>query len=407
VILFDKLFASLDGNVFTHNVHARQKAIEALKTIPPGEKMAVYALWCRLQVVREFTSDRDSLLEKLNAFTPGFAPCVDPATGVTDSARSTDSQQSDVVAAMKSREEENFHYIAFRREHELGEYEFQAMADHLAGIPGRKNLIWVTSQFNLSPANLKKLVEANVAIYPVDALGSFIGFASGKKERYDQLRAFATVSGGVAFFDRDDLETGIREAVRDGQASYALGFYPASEDVTTPARQLGVRVSRPGVTLRYRASYALRPQPSPSTNPVADMVLALNRPVDATAIPITANATRNRDHVDLSVAIDVPSLDPELNDGLWKTQAELVMRFVTADGLPAGDVSAQTLTFNLKPATYESMQKGGDPWRSHADLPIPPKATELKVLVGIPASGKIGTLTIPLSKLAPSPSNPK
>jgi hypothetical protein len=53
------------------------------------------------------------------------------------------------------------------------------------------------------------------------------------------------------------------------------------------------------------------------------------------------------------------------------------------------------------------MLNGGDPYRSHSELPIPPKAVELKVLVGNPASGKIGTLTIPLSGLAPSPSNPK
>jgi VWFA-related protein len=405
VILFDKLSGGAGGNVFTHNARAREKAIEAVKAIPPGERIAVYSLWCRFLVVREFTSDRDSLLEKLDAFHPGFGACVDATTAATDS-RSADPQQSDVVAAMKSREQQNFNSIAFRLNAELGEYEFRMMADHLAGIPGRKNLIWVTSQFNLSAANLKKLVDANVAIYPVDALGSFIGLASGKKERYDHLRAFAAVSGGAAFYDRDDLDAGIRDAMRDGLISYTLGFYPASEDTKAPLHRLGVRVSRPGVTLRYRTSYELEPPPPPSGSPVADLVQALNRPVDATVIPITANATRNGGRVDVSVSIDVPSLDLELSDGLWKGKAELVMRFVTADGLPAGDASAQTLTFGFRPATWESMLKGGDPYRSHDELPIPPKATELKVLVGNLASGKIGTLTIPLSALAPSPSNP-
>jgi hypothetical protein len=241
----------------------------------------------------------------------------------------------------------------------------------------------------------------------VDALGSYIGTAAGKKARYDQLRAFAAVSGGVAFYDRDDLDTGIREALRDGLVSYTLGFYPASQDTKLPVHQLRVRVSRPGVTLRYRTSFELKPPPPASASPVADLVQALNRPVDATVIPVSANATRNGDHVDLSVAIDVPSLDLALSDGLWKGKAELVMRFVTADGLPAGEVSAQTLTFSFRPAIYESMQKGGDPYRSHSELPIPSNASELKVLVGNLASGKIGTLTIPLSALAPSPSNPK
>jgi hypothetical protein len=45
------------------------------------------------------------------------------------------------------------------------------------------------------------------------------------------------------------------------------------------------------------------------------------------------------------------------------------------------------------------MLKGGDLHPS--ELTIPAKATELKVLVGNLASGKIGTLTIPLSEIAP------
>lgn len=407
VLLLDKLFINGVNSEFPANVHARQKALLALKAIPPGDSIAIYALACRFEVVHEFTTDRDSLLEKLNAFRPGAAPCAD-ATIPENPSPTPDAQQAAVAAAMKSHEQENLNSLAFRREHELGAYEFQIMADHLAGIPGRKNLIWVTGEFYLSPPNLKKLVDANVAIYPVDAIGVMaLASPSQKKARHDQLLALAAPSGGVVFFDRDDFEVGIGDAVRDGRASYTLGFYPASENTTAPVHQLGVRASRPGVMLRYRTSYELKPQPPASNNPVAEMVEALNRPVDATVIPITANATRNRDHVDLSVAIDVPSLDPELSEGLWKTQAELVMRFVTADGRPAGEATAQTLSFSLKPATYESMQKGGDPYRSHSDLAIPAEAVELKVLVGSLASGKIGTLTIPLSKLAPSPANPK
>jgi hypothetical protein len=160
------------------------------------------------------------------------------------------------------------------------------------------------------------------------------------------------------------------------------------------------------VTLRYRTSYELEPQPPASANPVDDLVQAINRPVDATGIPITARATRNGDRVDLSVSLDVSSLDLELSEGLWKGKAELVSRFVTADGLPASAASAQTLTFNLRPATYESMLRG-DPYRSHSDLPIPAKAAELKVLVGNLASGKIGTLTIPLSEIVAAATNGK
>lgn len=407
VLLLDKLFVNGVNSEFPANVHARQKALLALKAIPPGDSIAIYALACRFEVVREFTTDRDSLLDKLNAFSPGAASCADPSAP-RDESRIANAEQADALDTIQKHREGEFNRIGFLHERELGESEFQALADHLAGIPGRKNLIWVTSQFRLSPANRKKLIDANVAIYPVDAIGVMaLASPSQKKARHDYLLSFAAPSGGAVFFDRDDFEAGIRDAMLDNRVSYTLGFYPASEDRKAPGHRLGVRVSRPGVTLRYRTSYELTPQPPPSTDPVADLVQALNRPVDATVIPITANATRNGDQVDLSVAIDVPSLDLELSDGLWKGRAELVMRFVTADGSPAGEASAQTLTFGFRPATYESLLNGGDPYRSHNELPIPPMAAELKVLVGNPASGKIGTLTIPLSELAPSPSHPK
>jgi VWFA-related protein len=381
ILLFDKLFVESGNGVFAHNVHARQRALQALKAIPPGDRIAIYSLGCRFEVVRELTSDRDSILARLNAFLPGSAPCADPE-----------------IPSNNPHEVDAYREIAARHEADLGEYEFNVMADHLAGIPGRKNLIWVTSMFRLSPPNVKRLIDANVAIYPVDIIGSWVAPDWAKKARYDPLRAFAAMTGGVAFYDRDDTDVGIRQALRDGRDSYTLGFYPSSEDTSAPVHRLGIRVARPGVTLRYRTTYEVK-LPLTSANPADDMVRALNRPVDATVIPVTARATRNGDHVDLSVSLDVSTLDLELGEGLWKGQVELVSRFMTADGLPAGAPSAQTMTFNLRPATYESMLKGADPYRT--ELPIPAKATELKVLVANIASGKIGTLTIPLSEIVP------
>ena len=401
VLLFDRLFIEPGNDVFSHNVHARQRALQALKAIPPGDRIAIYSLACRFEVVRELTADRDSLLKKLDAFKPGAAPCADPTTVTVQETQSriADPQTNADAARAKSHEQEGLDEIAARRQTDLGEYEFNVMADHLAGIPGRKNLIWVTSKFRLSPANVKRLIDANVAIYPVDIIGSWIAPDWAKKARYDPLRAMAAMSGGVAFFDRDDTAAGIRDALRDGRVSYTLGFYPSTEDDKAPMHQLAVRVSRPDVTLRYRTAYELKPPPPASANPVDDLVQALNRPVDATVILVTARATQKGEHVDLSVSLDVSTLDLELSEGLWKGQVELISRFMTADGLPVGATSAQTLTFNLRPATYASMLKGGDPYPS--ELMIPAKATELKVLVGNLASGKIGTLTIPLSEIVP------
>jgi VWFA-related protein len=394
VLLFDKLFIDAGNNVFKYNTRARQKALQALKALPPGDRIAIYSLGCRFLVVREFTSDRDSLLDKLNSFAPAAAPCADPAIPTSGSVL---LDRVPEASTMKGHEVEGYNYVAARRQTDLGEYEFKAMADHLAGIPGRKNLIWVTSAFRLSPANVQRLIDANVAIYPVDVIGSMIAPPYAKKERYDPLRAFAAMTGGVAFYDRDDFDAGIREALRDGRVSYTLGFYPASESTNAPVHRLVVRVTRPGVVLRYRTSYELKPEHPVSTNPVEGLVQALNRPVDATAIPVRASATRVQDGLDLAATLDLPSLDLNLSQGLWSGKVEVVARFMTADGNAVGDALAETMTLNLRQTTYESMLRSGVSW--HKQMKIPAKAVELKLLVGNLASSRIGTLTIPLSEV--------
>ena len=55
------------------------------------------------------------------------------------------------------------------------------------------------------------------------------------------------------------------------------------------------------------------------------------------------------------------------------------------------------MTLGLKPATYDSMLQSGVPYRK--ELAIPAKAVSLKLLIGSLKSGKIGTLTIPLSEV--------
>ena len=47
----------------------------------------------------------------------------------------------------------------------------ELIADHMAGIPGRKNLILMANQFPVSGRALRKLIDADVAVYPVDEAG--------------------------------------------------------------------------------------------------------------------------------------------------------------------------------------------------------------------------------------------
>ena len=412
VILFDNL-----NTVFEHTARARLKALEAFKSIPLGDNIAMYSLWCQFQVIREFTVDRDSLLHELQHFSPAAgAVCAAgvpkeedalPANGPPSMADLIDPG----AASARARAAAEATRIASLQAGTIGDQEMMLIADHLAGIPGRKNLIWIAQRFPLSPAALQRLMNAGVVIYPVDAVGSTIALASEKEAHAAPIRALARMTGGVAYVDRDDLDVAIRESLEDGYTSYTLGFYMSDEqlgqDIKAAAKRgntpqpiphhLSIRVNRPGITLRYRVSYTVEPPKPVSANPVDDLVQALNRPVDATAIALTASAMRKQDRLDLTVSFDLAGLDLMPSGGLWKGNAEVVARFMTPEGVWAGDVISQTVTFNLKPSNYASMLQSGVTY--HKELKIPAKAVELKLLVGNLVSGKIGTLKIPLSEV--------
>ncbi len=417
VLLFDNLNMDPGGEVFGHTARARQKALQALAKIPAGDKIAIYSLWCQFQVIREFTSDRDSLLRQLTAFTPASAPCVDPSNGEPahvsfEQLSRSGPMRADGTAGVASvggggrppsdastladRSREKSEHAAASILADIADQEMKQMAEHLAGIPGRKNLIWLSTNFRISPANLRRLIDAEVAAYPVDTVGSTIALATEKRAHAAPLQALAAQTGGVAFVDRDDLDSVVREALDDGRLSYTLGYYQPEGDAGS-IHQVSVRVNRPGVTLRYRTSYAVEAQPAASGDPIHDLVQAMNRPVNATAITMTASAARMEDRLDVSLTFDISGMDFQLSDELWKGKAQVLTRFLTAEGAQAGDTVVNTMSFTLLPASYAAaLEKGA---RYHKEIAIPANAVELDVLVSSVANGKIGTLKIPLSQV--------
>jgi len=67
---------------------------------------------------------------------------------------------------------------------------------------------------------MQKLKDANVAVYPVDAAGT-----KGPWSRREPMRVIAEQTGGIAYYQRNDIDVAIREAMDDGRVSYTLGFY--------------------------------------------------------------------------------------------------------------------------------------------------------------------------------------
>ncbi len=135
-----------------------QKVLEALRKIPEGERIAIYALGRKLQVIREFTKDRESLERQLRAWKPspddavtGTALCVPPPAvpARPGTAGVVLQGQGEMVLGC-------IRIDALQRAAPFDE-ELNQIADHLAGIPGRKNLIWMANQFPITASRAAEI----------------------------------------------------------------------------------------------------------------------------------------------------------------------------------------------------------------------------------------------------------
>src|SRR6184192_949898 len=203
----------------------------------------------------------------------------------------------------------------------------------LGGLPGRKNIIWVTGNlpFSLIPENrnmtnaeleenlpsLKirsvdqhsagnyaatfrqghadeiretaaRLASAQVAVYPVDARGLSISTSIDSQET---MREMARETGGRAYVNQNEIKYGVERAFKDEAASYELGYYPENKKWDGKYRSIKVKVAHGDTEVRYRKGYfANEPGPTKDHNPEQDVAAALQVNAPATQVSFMAQA---------------------------------------------------------------------------------------------------------------------
>jgi hypothetical protein len=186
------------------------------------------------------------------------------------------------------------------------------IVQHLSGMPGRKNLVWLSDTPVGSGSPL--LTMANIHLYPVivRGVGSSGVFAwmrelkqAGLNNRPTPMAAgneiaahranamAAAAAGGVGFDDSEDLATAVHTAVEDATNTYILGFYPGEESLDNKFHPLTVKVGNKGVArgrtleIRARTGY-LASRVGPRAPAPASIENVLSNPLDATAVGVTA-----------------------------------------------------------------------------------------------------------------------
>ncbi len=189
----------------------------------------------------------------------------------------------------------------------------QALARYLAAVPGRKNLIWFSSNFPVAvfPRSLQDqrpnqmdttdlsdytksirgtadmLTLAKIAVYPVGAEGvmsehiadanietnrpgpadyeggatqegkgsatdPYIHEGAARADKVMSMAQLAEDTGGKAFFNTNDLNAATQKAIADGAHYYTLVYTPANKKMDGKFRRIEVKLAGGG---KYRLAY--------------------------------------------------------------------------------------------------------------------------------------------------------
>jgi VWFA-related protein len=228
-----------------------------------------------VDVLQDFTADRDRLLSILQTMVVGESGGLDESTA--------DAGTSDVGAAFGQDDSE---FNIFNTDRQLS--ALQTAAKMLGQLSEKKSLVYFAGGLRLNGmdnqaqlhATINSAIRAGVTFWPIDARGltaeaplgdatrgspGGVGMYSGGsalaittrlQKSQDTLYALAADTGGKALLDDNDLTRGISEAVRAVSSYYILGYYSNNTAQDGRFRRIKIQVSAAvAASADYRQGY--------------------------------------------------------------------------------------------------------------------------------------------------------
>jgi VWFA-related protein len=427
---------------------AREQIVKVLGEFQPEDRVALYVLESdTIRILHDFTGDMASLRSALQAFqakTSRETQAAD-ATPLTLPSTGADATDAEFAAWLReaAREVSNFY---LRRRAELTADAFEAIARRLAGVRGRKNLVWVSAAFPLQyaakfgPETMDRMLDrasravnaADIAVYSVDPRGlvapttaaaaklteevnrsdrsaandarvtGLISAATETRPNVDTLEYLSAATGGRAFSGMNDAGQAIRRAVADSRMTYVLGYYPSHGVWDGRYRSIRVTVNRPDVRVLSRRGYlaTLSPLAGPADS-TETLLAAMRSPFESTGIDLSARV----EHVagaaaagQLSVVLqfDARALSLEKKDTGWEGAVDVAIAQRTAEGRTFKTFSAKA-DLRFTPDQHDAVLRDGVTFTRV--IALRPDSMQLSAIVRDIPSGAIGSVIIPIAGL--------
>ena len=188
--------------------------------------------------------------------------------------------------------------------------------------------------------------------------------------------------------------------IADSRSSYTLGFYLTQMD--GKYHELKVRVDRPGVQLNQRQGYYARTEAAADlAGKKVDLEASLLTSVDSTEVGITAGfdvtSASPRNILNAHLKLDPESLSMVKKGEGWAGQIEEMFVQFNEAGDQVGRQSDKK-RFEITAAQKPGFDRIGVTLTQ--TVPMAAGAVRLRIIVRDTASGRTGSLTVPLTQVS-------
>ena len=399
-------------------IRAQRAALKFLdEHMTTADLVAVMAFSSSLQVLQDFTDNRQLLREVISSFRAG------EASELSELAETSEEEAVDDGSAFVADESE---FNIFNTDLKLSALE--SAAKMLSSLPEKKALIYFSSGVGKTGTEnhsqlrsaVNAAVRANVAFYPIDARGLVaeapLGDATqgsqrgtraysgaGQRQRrqrfndqQDTLFTLAADTGGKALLNSNDLSVGMVRAQQDISSYYILGYYSTNSKMDGRFRRVKIRVpSRKNLKLDYRSGYfgpkEFRRFSSADRERQLEEALLLGDPITDLTLALEVNYFRlERDRYFVPVAVKIPGSEFDLARKRGHEQTRIDFIGQVRD-------SRRKLMANLRDHVQvklhgdDAEQLAGRRLQYDTGFTLPPGRYTLKFLTRENESGKIGT----------------